>query len=268
MSTETTPPAPGDKTTPPKVTGSEAQQSDWGQKTQKFIWDVLKFIWELIKTFFLTLRALLFLIIKTPYMLVPSSAHTSLEDDRYNKQLSSTLSGIVDDLEGLSQPERKVITENWIGQIKWTENRATRERDANELIRWWQIILGVLIPVLANIDIANRELLISAAGIFVAILTAIAQFRRPEERWRHYRLINERYLSELWQFVALSGVYQEFRDDETRRHKAAFPVFDACMTAIRTEDLTKFFNEVVPPRQRPQAEEEEGTPPGTGGEVP
>lgn len=66
MSTETTPPAPGDKTTPPKVTGSEAQQSDWGQKTQKFIWDVLKFIWELIKTFFLTLRALLFLIIKTP----------------------------------------------------------------------------------------------------------------------------------------------------------------------------------------------------------
>ncbi|MBZ0309231.1 MAG: hypothetical protein K8I82_24410 [Anaerolineae bacterium] len=62
----------------------------------------------------------------------------------------------------------------------WTNNRATRERDANEMIRWWQIILGVLIPLLINLGDTeflylgiSCQTVASAAGIYVAILTAL-----------------------------------------------------------------------------------------------
>lgn len=213
----------------------------------EFFMNIVRFFWNVIRTVALTLRAIIFLVLKTPYMLIPSAAHTSAQDETYNDELRGQLTGLVLELD-LDPLQKKVIIENWISQINWTNNRATRERDANELIRWWQIILGVLIPVIVNIspDVISQQaisLTVSLAGIFVAVLTAINQFRRPEERWRHYRVITERYQKELWNYITLSGdAYTEFSD-----HRAGYKVFNKRMGAIRQEDLTKFFAEVVPP---------------------
>lgn len=215
--------------------------------------DVVSFIWEVVKTFIYTLRALLFMIFKTFYVMLPSPAHTSMQDDTYNQKLQDQISVLVDKIE-LDETQREVLKKNWLEQMSWANGRATRERDANELIRWWQIILGVLIPVLINTQIpetapawlqaVNPAAIASLAGIFVAVLTAVYQFRRPEERWRHYRILTEKYQNEIWNFITLSGeVYQPFR--ETRDHKEAFHKFHERMMALKEDDVTKFFGEVV-----------------------
>ena len=157
---------------------------------QNSVVSTVKFVWELFRTFILTVRALLFTFFKTFYVMLPSPAHTSMQDDEYNKKLQRQLTDLVSKLD-LEPYQCDAINQNWLGQMAWANNRATRERDANELIRWWQIILGVLIPVLINTvppaswspDLFRG--IASFAGIFVAILTAVYQFRRPEERWRH-----------------------------------------------------------------------------------
>ncbi|MBN8639467.1 MAG: DUF4231 domain-containing protein [Anaerolineae bacterium] len=227
-----------------------SQQPNTKAKQDNWFGKILSFFWEIIRTFFHTLRALIFLIVKTPYILLPSAAHTSIADTSYNKKMREDIGTVIDSLK-LEDWQKQIISQNWLGQIEWTNDRSTRERDANEVIRWWQIILGVLIPVLTNLDFENKNAWVSLAGISVAILTAIYQFRRPEERWRHYRVVTEQYLNELWSFVALSGDgYAEYRQSDLD-HKGAFVIFHARMTTIRQEDAAKFFGEVVKPSSAP-----------------
>lgn len=211
---------------------------------------LLKFLNDVFRSIVSTAQSLIFLVLNTLKTLLPSAAFTSGQDDTYNEELIRRISEIVDGMDDLKDDHKRVIKENWLDQLEWTNNRATRERDANELIRWWQIILGILIPVLTNgtnpeIMGVNRYTLVSIIGIFVAVLTAIAQFRRPEERWRHYRMITEGYLREMWAFITLSSEIYQNKDERPMTHNEAFRTFDRRMTKIRQEDLAKFFGEVV-----------------------
>lgn len=202
-----------------------------------------------------TIRSLIMMLVKTPYFLLPSAAHASLADDEYNKilrtQLESAIERIkqlatVDDgtafgvAKGLTSQQIHAINNNWIEQINWTNSRANRERDANELMRWWQIVLGVLVPVLANL-IRNPEhanMAVTVIGIALAAITGLYQFRRPEDRWRHYRGLHERYVNELWSFVTLSGDYLEYGND----YQQAYREFNTRMYNIRREELGQFFS--------------------------
>ena len=229
------------------------------------------FVWQLIYSLFEAVRALLLLVFKTPFLLLPSAANTSPKDEEYNTHLIKQLRTIVNSLK-LDQDQRFVVF-NWVEQIEWTNERALRERDAHEVIRWWQIILSVMIPVLSTFGATSE--LISAAGIVLAVLTGVYQFRRPEDRWRHYRTINEQYLGEMWDYFALSGeVYLKFDKAKNRyvkayrNHEDAFPVFNMRMRGIAREDITKFFSAVVPSVREAGAEEEgpeEETEEETGG---
>jgi hypothetical protein len=219
---------------------------------------VWEFVALLISSLFEAVRALLLLIFKTPFLLLPSAANTSPDDEKYNANLVSQLNEIVAKL-GLEEGYQQYVMRNWIDQVKWTNERALRERDANELIRWWQVILSVMIPILSTSGASSE--LISITGIFLAILTGIYQFRRPEDRWRHYRTINEQYLGEIWDFIALSGeAYVKDRAEigktlPTYTHKDAFPVFNLRMRSIAREDVIKFFSTVVPSSQEKETEE-------------
>ncbi len=216
----------------------------------RYLWEQVKafinFFWEIIKNIVYTLRATIFLFVNTLPVLLPSVVHTSSADTQYQQWLFKELETIVDELD-LTPLQKRIIRENWISQMNWVENRATRERNANELIRWWQIILGVLIPVFIQIGLENVA---SVAGVFVAVITAVHQFRRPEDRWRHYRVLSERYQMEFWNYATL--VQTEYAG---QTHQEAFPEFNERMNELRREDLTKFFGEVVPASRGAQAQE-------------
>ena len=212
------------------------------------------YVWGLVRTTFSVIGALVLVVLKTFYVLLPSTAHSARDDARYDKQKIGQFDGII---QALANEDRvdpyqvKVLRDCWLDQIAWTSGRATRERNADELIRWWQIIFGVLIPVLVNLQLPDRmfvigtlrisqDAVISTLGITVAILTAVYQFRRPEQRWRHYRTLCERYQNEFWSYVSLAGSYRGLD------HRAAFHDFNSRMIGIREEDVTRFFGEVMP----------------------
>ncbi len=223
----------------------------------------VEYVINLIRTVASVLGALIMVVLKTFYVLLPATSHSARDDARYDRQKSADLSGMIQTLVQENRLDRyqvKILTDCWLDQMAWTSARATRERNADELIRWWQIIFGVLIPVLVNVQTPDRmfdlgftllsqDVVISTLGITVAILTAVYQFRRPEQRWRHYRTLAERYQTEFWSYVSLSGTYRGLD------HRQAFHLFNSRMIHIREEDVTKFFGEVVP--ASPQAKEAE-----------
>lgn len=234
----------------------DIRKGDWLANSVIFVWQQFKalvtFIWEIFQKIFLSLRSIAFLMLDTVIMILPSAALTSKrDDDAYIRHVKDQLTKIVRDLD-LDKSQENIILKNWLEQIIWTNNRANRERNANELIRWWQIILGVLIPVLnsltGNLNILGYQLdptiVVSYIGVFVAILTAIAQFRRPEERWRHYRRVTENYQGEMWDFIALSGeIYVNESGQRITNHREAFVIFNQRMSKIRQDDLANFFGE-------------------------
>jgi hypothetical protein len=225
------------------------------RKTLGPVASLIEYILKILDTLIRTIGNLLLLLIRTPGTLLPSVATTTAGDESYNDAMLTDLGNAVEKLD-LEEADRETIKKRWIDQIAWTERRATRERDANELIRWWQIILGVLIPALISADSPligdfRTTDLAGIAGVFVAVVTAIAQFRRPEDRWRHYRVITERYQDEFWSFITLSPeLYKappsEGKASERVTHKRSLQLFHSRMSTIKREEVAKFFNEVVP----------------------
>jgi hypothetical protein len=239
------------------TTEQNTNRTVWSQ-LPKWFQDLITFFWEIIRRIFTAIRSLFFLLVDTFTMVLPSVALTSRrDDDAYLKSMRVELTAVINDLK-LNKDQKEIILKNWLEQYIWSNNRANRERNANELIRWWQIILGVLIPVLTtpiafgaysegglSSVFGQSQSLIgvqigSILGVFVAVLTAIGQFRRPEERWRHYRILAENYLMELWDYITLSGEdYKNFKE-----HHEGFKVFNQRMTKLRRDDVSTFFAEV------------------------
>lgn len=205
---------------------------------------------NLISNTLRTIRGLWYLIIDTIRLMLPSTVFTTKRsDDTYSDAMKRQFIELVEKHTTLEERDKGVILDNWIEQISWTNNRANRERDANELITWWQIILAALIPFFANLTVENGgingPLVVSTFGIFVTVLTGLSRFRRPDERWKHYRRLTEDYQRELWSFIALYGdKYKDHRDKEYP-HQAAYEVFSQSMNALRERDINTFFNEVV-----------------------
>ncbi|MCU0513757.1 MAG: DUF4231 domain-containing protein [Anaerolineae bacterium] len=254
--TDRTTPAADSPTPPPPPPPT----TTWN-RLPKWLQEMITFFWELVRRIFTMIRSLFFLVVDTVTMVLPSSALTSRRDDEtYIRELREELTGVIENLP-LEPEQKNVIFKNWLPQLIWTNGRANRERNANELIRWWQIILGVLIPVFTTpvaFGIAQTTGTAEAAGnpsslgvtgvqigavmgVFVAVLTALAQFRRPEDRWRHYRILAENYLMELWDFITLSNEAYK----ETKTHSESFPIFNQRMTRLRRDDVNAFFSEVT-----------------------
>ncbi len=239
----------------------KSDRTETPEQDPKTVWSTLPrwfqalilFFWEIIERIFTTIRSIAFLILDTILMILPSVALTSKRDDEgYIRKIRDQMVKIIQGLD-IDKSQEKIILQNWLEQLIWTNNRANRERNANELIRWWQIILGVLIPVLNSgtgdpetkvIGDITITVLVSLIGIFVAILTSIAQFRRPEERWRHYRRVTENYQGEMWDFIALSGeIYVTESGQRITSHREGFVIFNQRMSKIRQDDLANFFGE-------------------------
>lgn len=207
------------------------------------------------------------MLLNTVITILPTSSRLRDPDADYNQETKEQLTGQAEALD-LTDSQRDVIVHRWIDQMVWTSDRANRERDANELIRWWQIILSASITLLAaagtqTIFGENASMVIALIGALATVLTSFQQFRRPEERWRHYRVLSERYQDEFWTFVSLGGDYEQFAA-ETEPHQAAYPLFITRMTQLKADDLAAFFSQVIPPQSAQNTGQQDGAPPGAG----
>lgn len=211
-------------------------------------------------------EALLMLIVKTLTTVLPNSARLKSLDLEYNTRKKDELTKKATKLP-LPETQKAILIDLWIEQINWASNRANRERDANEIIRWWQILLSASIPLITTMNQPVIGIQPTAwagiAGAAVAVLTSLQQYRRPEERWRHYRIVTERYLVELWAFINLdTDIFVDdqgrsiFADGETRyspaNYEKAFDIFNERMRTIQREELSAFFSQIFPPSRPSQ----------------
>ncbi len=226
---------------------------------------------NLVKALWSVIEALLMMFVKTATTILPTSARLGDPDKVYNRETEDKMIQTTRGL-GLDKEQEHVMISRWIDQITWVNNRANRERDANELIRWWQIILSASIPLiglLPEMAAENKTLLASLAGALVTVLTAMQQFRRPEERWQHYRTLAENMQTKFWDFISLNEeTYKDILHDKDGKPKfappkyrpevyqAAFERFTQEMTRMRVDDVKVFFSQVVSSSTTAQTREE------------
>lgn len=101
------------------------------------------------------------------------------------------------------------------GQLDYYRSAATR---AKMLHLWTQssiIILGLLVPVIANLDEGllggpdSKTVVITAVSLLLAALTGITNFRKFGDLWLAYRSTEELIKRELFLFETGSNPYAE-----------------------------------------------------------
>jgi hypothetical protein len=133
--------------------------------------------------------------------------------------------------------KKEYLKQRWLDQVRWMENRSGQMRNWHQRLRGMMIVASALVPLMVVIDVntlaGNNEhyreilelflkLFIASLGVVVTIGTAIDEFFNFGDRWYSYRKSVEMLKTHGWQFLQLSGMYQEYSD-----HNQAFPVFVA-----------------------------------------
>lgn len=108
-------------------------------------------------------------------------------------------------------------------ETRVTDQLGYYQRAANRAKRWHMftqttiVVLGLLIPVLANLNAelfageTGKTVVITVVSLGLAITTGIANFRKFGDLWLGYRTTEELLKRELFLFTANAGNY---RDDE------------------------------------------------------
>lgn len=150
-----------------------------------------------------------------------------------------SLEKLVDRIEGV-EPFRDYLKERWIGMILWWHNRAVDSRTMYIRLRLVTVIGGVSIPVLTTLSMREEldvyvTLLIAIVGATVAGAAAWEGVANYGETWREKRRAAELLKVEGWQFLQLTGPYQQ-----DKSHHDAFPRFATTVEAMIAKEVGEY----------------------------
>lgn len=170
----------------------------------------------------------------------------------YLESVQQEMGELIDTLE-LSDLQKKAIRGRWLDQVLWMERKANQVQGYYYRLRLLNIIGGVVLTALVSLnvgDFGNSQfnqsfrrwfpLSLAALSLSVTLSAAIEEFFQFGTRWRHYRRTAEMLKSEGWQFLQLSGSYQQ-----VSCHKAGYPAFSTRVEQLIKQDLDVFITEVV-----------------------
>ncbi|MCI0496191.1 DUF4231 domain-containing protein [candidate division KSB1 bacterium] len=164
--------------------------------------------------------------------------------ESYSDWLKKEMNSIIDNLE-LADSQKTNIKSRWLDQVVWMEGKAKSTQKPYYLLRLIVIIGGIIVPSLVSFQFENEiQVLIRwitfGISLSVAISAAIEGFINFGERWQHYRGTVEVLKSEGWQFIQLSGRYENYK-----KHQEAYPRFADQVEQIIREDVKFYFTEIV-----------------------
>lgn len=122
--------------------------------------------------------------------------------------------------------QKHFLRSRWLDQILWMEKKASACRGRHQSLRLISIIFGVIVPILLGVETNNNatNLAIKRAAMtlsgVVVITSSIEEFFNYGERWYHYRRTVETLKAHGWQYIQLTGAYQNYAD-----HTEAFTPF-------------------------------------------
>ncbi|MGH2416137.1 MAG: DUF4231 domain-containing protein [Microcystaceae cyanobacterium] len=174
-----------------------------------------------------------------------------------NRKVSTkqSLEKLIETLE-LSDLQKHFLRSRWLEQVSWMGERAKQARNWYYRLRLTAIIGGIIVPILVGLNINDRNVALSVrwstvglSGV-VAISSALEEFFRYGDRWRHYRHTSESLKTQGWQFSQLSGLYSDYKS-----HQEAFSNFATHIEDILQRDVEVYVTEVV---QKKEKQKEDG----------
>lgn len=105
------------------------------------------------------------------------------------------------------------IQERVQDQLTYYRKAANRTKQAHIWIQSSIILLGILVPVLANLDVnligVSKTAVITVVSLLLAALTGISNFRKYGDLWLAYRTTEELLKKELFLFQTGAAPYTE-----------------------------------------------------------
>lgn len=175
----------------------------------------------------------------------------------YEQYLREELGSLVEQLK-LPNLYKQSLKQRWIDQVVWADKKADQCRRMHYRLRLTTIISGVVLPALVGI---NMQL--SRDNVFfrdwfpyvpfflsqvIAVSAALDEFHRYGDRWRDYRKMAEDLKAEGWQYVQLSGSYDNLLD-----HIDGYANFATRVESIIKNDVQNY----IATLQQQQAKENE-----------
>lgn len=111
----------------------------------------------------------------------------------------------------VSAPEWAVSHSAWIrleDQLGWYDNKSTHCQNWYKWLKFVQISLAVLIPVLSHLDPEYAKWATSIAGSMIAVLEGIQHLNQYSTLWVTYRATAERLKHEKFLFLSAAGPYK------------------------------------------------------------
>lgn len=93
-------------------------------------------------------------------------------------------------------------------QLQWYDSRSTRCQGRYKSLKFVQISLAVLIPVLSHLDPESAKWATSVAGALIAVLEGIQHMNQYSTLWVTYRSTAERLKHEKFLFLSEAGPYK------------------------------------------------------------
>lgn len=135
--------------------------------------------------------------------------------DSYREYLETKFTELIDALE-LSDLQKQFLKSRWLEQLLWLEGKAGRARKWSTRLRLTSIVGGALIPALVSLNFYQNQFGISIGWVtfvlsqIVAISVAVEEYFHFRGKYTQYRATAEYLKSEMWQFLQLSGSYQDY----------------------------------------------------------
>lgn len=117
----------------------------------------------------------------------------------------------------IAVPEQVAKHPAWMrleDQLRWYDGKSTCCQKKYKWLKFVQIALAVLIPLLSHLDPAIAKWATSIAGALIAVLEAVQHMNQYSMLWVTYRATAERLKHEKFLFLSAAGPYKGQAESE------------------------------------------------------
>jgi hypothetical protein len=177
------------------------------------------------------------------------------KEKTYVDMLVEDFNSLIDTLD-VDDIQKHFLRSRWLDQVSWMESKAMSAQRWYYTLRLTTVIGGVIVPALVSLNIDGEAAvwlrwLVIVISLLVAVSTAVEEFLRYGNRWRHYRQTVETLKSEGWQFFQLAGTYRRYQN-----HTQAYARFAGRVEEISQQDVDVYISEVVEEKKESEDSED------------
>ncbi len=176
----------------------------------------------------------------------------------YRAYLKQQMCELIDRTD-LSDLQKHFMKSRWLDQLLWLEGRAAKAQTWYYRLRLVTIIGGVIVPALVGVNLTDQQSLRDILGwisftlsLVVAISTSIEGFFQYGNRYRQYRGTAEMMKMEGWEFLQLSGPYED-----AGSHTEIYTTFATRVEALIKKDVEGYINKIAK-QKKDQDKNEQG----------